>query len=568
VSQEEGGRAFAAEQVLVEFDAEMVADDGVILRANVFKPTRNGPWPALLMRTPYGKDDLSAVAWTGLDPVQAARSGLMVVVQDTRGRFQSDGVWDPYIREGADGAQAVAWVAERSDSNGRVAMYGGSYHGNTQWLAAAENPPGLVAISPFMTWCHPLDGLAQRGGANELALSLQWGLATEIVQELNRAKGFVGPRAVALIEQLDGLSRGLARRLPNPIVAALEEFELPDIGERRGTPRVLGEFLSAVDHQAVEVPVLTTGGWYDLFLGGTLANHMQMVELGRESHLVVGPWSHQRFCDPVGDVELGQVAARDGLGDLEWGNWQRTQMAWLLEKLGPEPHATRPTVRIFTMGENEWQSLDAWPPPDRVDESWFLASDGLLSPDAPTDSGTTTYIYDPADPVPTYGGNGVLIAGYGTGPVDQRKVEERADVLVFTSTPLTRDVEVTGPVEAWLEVESSALSTDWVVRLCDVYPDGSSINLCDGITRVVDQGWESGPVRVDLWATSNVFKRGHRIRVQVTSSCFPRWDRNLNTGNQAAASLVTARQVVHHSNARPSRIVLPTRTRNGAKWRP
>lgn len=245
------------------------------------------------------------------------------------------------------------------------------------------------------------------------------------------------------------------------------------------------------------------------------------------------------------------------------GDLNDEQLAWFRRYLdhgsaSGDPDVTQPPVRIFVMGRNEWRDESAWPLTRARSEQWFLGAGGALRPDGPiADDGETDFIYDPGDPVPTLGGQTVLPPAFPPGPWDQARIEAREDVCVFTSEPLQKDLEVTGRVRVVLHAESSAPSTDWVARLCDVHPDGRSFNLCDGILRLEKDADHLQEIAIDLWSTSNVFLAGHRLRVQVTSSCFPRWDRNLNTGNQRERRFDAARQRVHHDTRHPSWIELP-----------
>jgi putative CocE/NonD family hydrolase len=242
------------------------------------------------------------------------------------------------------------------------------------------------------------------------------------------------------------------------------------------------------------------------------------------------------------------------------GDLNDIELAWFRKYLTDEeqPETEAAPVRIFVMGTNQWRDESEWPLSRAVPTRMFLHSGEALGTSAPAGGdGPSTFTYDPASPVPTVGGATALLSAFPNGPWDQSKLEARSDVLVFTSDPLDEDLEVTGPVRAVLHAESSAPSTDWVVRLCDVHPDGRSFNICDGILRVDANADQRAPHEIDLWATSNVFMRGHRLRVHVTSSSFPRWDRNLNTGQQHIARLETARQSVYHDAARASYVELP-----------
>jgi putative CocE/NonD family hydrolase len=551
-------------RVEVEFDVSARMRDGVTLRANIYRPRGRGPWPLLLMRTPYGKD-LPGTTWCGVDPVQAAGRGFIVVIQDTRGRFASDGVWDPFRFERLDGYDTVEWAARLPAANGRVAMYGGSYCGNTQWLTAIERAPSLAAISPLMTWSDPLDGLLARGGAVELGLAVPWSLENGLdhVKRLYARDTDMQPRVDGLIEEWDGLGDDGYWELPVHGLAVLRRHGVPDLGTIRALddPAVIDWSRVAGAHQRVVVPTLHIGGWYDVFAQGTLDNHVAMAALGREARLIVGPWTHDTFRDPIGEKLFGMRASRDGLPIHPHGDVIDLQLAWLRRHLVPDTDVELPDaqVRIFVMGRNEWRDESSWPLQRAVSRRWFLRSGGSLTTARPDpDEPTTRFAYDPADPAPTIGGHTVMWPGYPAGPRDQAALEARDDVCVFTSEPLQRDMEVTGRVRVVLCAESSAPSTDWVARLCDVHPDGRSYNLCDGIVRIAQGSNMRRSIEVDLWSTSNVFLAGHRLRVHVTSSSFPRWDRNLNTGRQGEARHEVARQRVHHCRDDPSYIELPT----------
>lgn len=550
-------------RVEIEFDVLATMRDGVRLRADVYRPVGTGPWPVLLMRTPYGKDVVAETLCNGLDPAAAARLGFLVVVQDTRGRFASEGDWAPLRHERHDGFDTVEWAARLPGSDGRVGLYGASYCGHTQWMAAIERPPSLAAISPLFTWSEPTDGLLSRGGATELGLAVVWSLQTGLdwVGRRGGGEGAVEARIAALVDEWDALGRVGLWRLPAGDVDAVRRHGVPGLDSfAASTDPAVAARSRVAGHQArVTVPSLHTGGWYDVFLQGTLDNYEAMAARGGEARLVVGPWSHEAFQDPIGERLFGLRAARDGLPVRRpSGDWKSLQLEWFRHHLrGERPPLPERPVRIFVMGREEWREEAAWPLARARRERWFLHADGSLAPTSPgADAGVSEFLYDPGDPVPTVGGQTLLGPGHGSGPVDQAPVESRADVLVFTSAPLPADLEVTGRVRATLHVGSSAPSTDWVVRLCDVDAAGRSTNVCDGILRV-DDAASVDRVEVDLWSTSIVFLRAHRIRVQVTSSCFPRWDRNLNTGRQREPHWALARQRLHHDASRPSFVELP-----------
>ena len=548
-----------AKGVAVEFDVPAQMRDGVTLRANVYRPDGEGPWPTLLNRTPYDKD--GAEEW--IDPVQAARRGFMVVVQDTRGRSTSEGEWMPLTYEREDGYDTVEWAAKLPGSNGRVGMYGASYFGNTQWMAAIEQPPSLAAIVPAMTWSDPLEGLFGRGGAVELGVTPHWSLLMGAAHLLRLPLSEErGERLQSLIDDIDNMASDGYWGLPVHDLAVLQRHDAPELGTLRtlGDPTVAARSTVAGHYERVGVPTFHIGGWYDIFTQGVLDGYAAMSALGRSARLIVGPWTHfSPFSDPIGELCFGvrcdRFAPVYGEGDL-----RDAQLSWLREQLlpGAEAEAEQAPVRIFVMGRNVWRDEASWPLARARTERWFLGAGGDLSQQSPdADAAPSEFTYDPADPVPTVGGNTVLVAAYPAGPRDQRQIEARADVCVFTSEPLQADLEVTGPVRVVLHAQSSAPSTDWIARLCDVHPDGRSINICDGIVRVAEDADSRREIAIDLWSTSNVFFAGHRLRVHVTSSSFPRWDRNLNTGNQREARLQVARQRVCHDAQRASWIELP-----------
>jgi putative CocE/NonD family hydrolase len=555
---------FSSSEVRVRFDVPAQMRDGVTLRANVYTPEGDGPWPVLLTRTPYGKDDQFEVL-TWLNPVRAAQQGFIVVIQDTRGRFRSDGEWVPFKHERADGYDSVEWAARLPGSNGRVGMYSASYLGSTQWMAAIEQPPSLAAIAPAETWSEPLDGLFARGGALELGLAIPWDLQTGAahVAKLRLSDEERARRLEAVVDDLDGLATDGYWSLPATDPATLRRHGFPDLGtiamqddaEIADWCRVRGR------HERVTVPTLHVAGWYDIFLQGGLDSYMAMAELGRPARLVVGPWSHDvPLASRVGERSFGLRAGVGAPGHPE-GDVVDLQVAWLRRHLtddAPRPAADEAPVRLFTMGRDAWRDEREWPLARARDERWFLHADGALSPAAPAaGAAPSAFAYDPADPAPTVGGQTVMGPAYPSGPYDQARVEAREDVLVFTSEPLTAELEVTGRVRVVLHAASSAPSTDWVARLCDVTPDGRSFNLCDGIVRVVRDADRPQRIEIDLWSTSNAFQPGHRVRVHVTSSSFPRWDRNLNTGDQRGTRFEVARQRIHHDADRPSWIELP-----------
>jgi putative CocE/NonD family hydrolase len=576
-----------ASAVQVEFDVPAVMRDGVTLRANVYRPAGNGPWPVLLTRLPYGKD--LPLGSSVLDPVQGARRGYIVVVQDTRGRFRSEGEWYPLLYEDVDGYDTVEWAAALPGSNGRVGMYGASYFGFTQLAAARERPPHLAALFPFITWADIQDGNTMRGGAVELGLQANWHLLQTLDTVFRRHAGNPDPRALGaalgqLIGELDGLPQGGYGELPlrnfGPLRRVGSHVPFTDNLARRGDADFTARGGITHAYDRLDVPAYHAGGWYDIFLGGTLQNYSALVARGAAPQkLIIGPWSHSAQGELVGDQDYGfrsSAALIDGQIDL-----MSLQILWFDRWLRDVPNGIEatPPIKLFVMSENVWRHEQEWPLRRAVPTAFYLHSggssntvwgDGRLSTRAPEDEPADRYIYDPHDPMPTLGGALLLHASYRAGPRDQRPIEQRRDMLVYTTLPLETDVEITGPITVMLWAASSAPDTDFVARLVDVHPDGRAINLTDGIIRARARAGSNAPetlitpgavyeYQIDLWATSNLFRAGHCIRLDVTSSSFPRWDRNPNTGAPLGedAALAPATQTILHDAAHPSHVLLP-----------
>jgi putative CocE/NonD family hydrolase len=560
------------QRVVIDLEVPVPMRDGIQLRANVYRPPE-GRWPVLLTRLPYGKD--LAVGMAALDPVQAARRGYVMIVQDTRGRLASEGEFRPFETEAEDGVDTIDWAAGLPYSDGQVGMYGLSYFGFTQWSAALQQPPALKAIVPFVTWCEPLNGLAFRGGAFELGTTAHWSLQMGFDMLARQHRGDLqrmGAAFASLAREIDELGPSGYASLPlaefgplrrQPMVPVLfDRVEHPMDPDALETIRIAGK------HDRVQVPSFNIGGWFDIFLSDTIANFVCMRQQGRPSKLLIGPWSHTNYRSPVGELDFG-FASQASFINLQT-DINRLQLRWFDHWLkGVDTGMlAEPPIRLFVMGANVWRDEHEWPLARAAATPFYLRSNGGLSQEPPDAEQPDSYTYDPANPVPTYGGAVLMAPEFPIGPVDQRRIEARPDVLTYTTPPLEHDTEVTGPVTVELWACSSAPDTDFVARLVDVYPDGRAFNLTDGIIRA---RYRNGPMEsllepgqpyafnIDLWATSNVFKAGHRIRLQVTSSNFPRWDRNPNTGHPFGqdAELRTARQTILHDRQHPSHVLLP-----------
>jgi putative CocE/NonD family hydrolase len=558
--------------IQVDFDVPVPLRDGIQLRANVFRPGDDGRYPVLLTRLPYGKD--LPLGGSILDPVQAARRGYVVIVQDTRGRFASEGEFHPFVTEADDGVDSIAWAAELPYSNGEVGMYGASYFGFTQWSAAVKRPPALKAMVPFVTWGDPFNGLAFRGGALELGTTAHWGLLMgfgRLIRQHSEDRQALGAAFVSLCREVDQLGASGYASLP---LAEFGPFRrnpvFPSFFDRVNQPMdsvALEPLTIRGKYDQVDVPTFNIGGWFDIFLSDTLTNFSEMRRLGRPSKLLIGPWTHTGSRNPVGELDFG-FASQSSFINLQ-SDLDGLQLRWFdhwLKGIDTGMLSEAP-VRIFVMGANVWRDEQAWPLERAVNTPFYLRADGGLSTEPPDAEPPDRFTYDPRNPVPTHGGALLMAPQFHSGPVDQRRVEARPDVLTFSTPPLERDTEVTGPIKVQLWACSSAPDTDFVARLVDVYPDGRAYNLNDGIVRaryrqgITESLIEPGRAylfAIDLWATANVFKAGHRIRLQVTSSNFPRWDRNPNTGHPFGqdVELCVAQQTILHDRDHPSHVLL------------
>jgi len=565
--------------------------DGVMLYADLYLPASAGVFPVILQRTPYGKDGLAAFA------LRAASFGYAVLLQDTRGRWQSEGDFTTFTTEQPDGFDTCAWIVAQPWSNGRIGMIGGSYVGATQWQAALSRAPGLQTIVPFVTAADYHEGWCYQGGALELAFVTMWalGLGLNTADRRLASDPSFKPKRDEWIRRLNATGQEFAR-LPLAGDALTAEIA-PYVEEWLAHPAddaYWDQIKVAGRYEQLDLPTLNVGGWFDIFLGGTIANYIGMsqhakTEAARNAtRLVIGPWSHTSAGTgtTIGTYHPGFDGTLPAVDlDGQYLRWYDRHLRDIDNGLDDEP-----PVSIFVMGANVWRSEREWPLARTRYVDYFLTSggrantlrgDGALSVDQ---HGTELqrpdeFLYDPTDPVPTKGG--ALCCDYYWNPggqFDQTEIEQRSDVLCYTSAPLAEPLEVTGPIKVVLYAASSALDTDFTAKLVDVCPCGCAKNLTDGIIRAryrrstrVESLLTPGSVEeyeIDLWATSSVFLAGHSIRVEISSSNFPRFDRNPNTGGviatTTAAELVTARQTIHHDAAHPSRIILPIIDASGA----
>jgi hypothetical protein len=552
--------------VIAQTGVRVKMRDGVTLAADIYRPNVDGKFPVLMTRTPYNRKDAATGNFL-------ASHGYVVIQQDTRGRFESGGEFYPFRHEMNDGYDTVEWAAGLPYSDGRVGLYGGSYVGATQMLAAASNPPHLTAIFPYVTAAEYYEGWTYEGGALMQWFASSWtsGLALDTLQR----------KTSALTN-----SKEWVEKLP---VDAYSLLKLPSVADVAPYYRdwieheTNDEFWRAVkisDHYGrMNIKALHAGGWHDIFSGGSIRNFIDMrkeaptAEARSGQRLLMGAWAHAATSPEgkIGDVIFGNQAVLD---------MNRTILDWYdyVMKGRQNQFASGEPVRIFVMGDNVWRDEKEFPLARTQHTKYYLHSgkgansaggDGSISTMAPAAEKPDAFEYDPSNPVPTIGGRLCCGAALPPGPFDQRPNEGRADVLVYSTPPLDRDVEVTGFITAELYASTTAPDTDFTAMIVDVDPSGYARYLADGIVRARyrnstarSEPIEAGKIykyTIDLWATSNVFKAGHRIRVYISSSNFPRFNRNLNTGEKTAGAtrMQRARQTIYHDAERPSAIILP-----------
>ena len=569
----------------VETNVAATMRDGTTLYADVYRPDGPGPFPTILQRTPY--DKTAALASQMLDPMKAAKAGFALVIQDTRGRFTSGGEFNCFIDDINDGYDTVEWAAAQPWSSGRVGMIGASYVGATQWLCAITRPPHLVAIAPNVTASNYHDGWTYQGGAFELGFNASWTLLQLTLANFKTHSGVRSipqARQAELVKSVDSMTDAFLhlplKDLPH-LNGGLADYYF-DWLAHPSFDDYWKKLCIEDQHSNITTPALNIGGWYDIFLGGTIRNYLGMrqnaatEEARNGQKLIIGPWQHSsRGTSMAGSHYFGVAADALALGldeiHLRWFNqWLKGEDTGMLDE---------PPVRIFVMGDDVWRDENKWPLARAQTTSYYLHSggnantlhgDGSLSPEAPSDEAPDVFLYNPANPVPTRGGQLCCNPYFASsGAFDQNEIEARSDVLVYSTPTLERDVEVTGPITVTLWAATSATDTDFTAKLVDVCEDGCARNLTDGIIRARYRESMSEPslvepgraycYTIDLWATSNVFKAGHKIRLEVSSSNFPRFDRNTNTGGVIAADteLKPAVQTILHDAAHPSHVSLP-----------
>jgi len=553
--------------IVAEGDVEMRMRDGVILRANVFRPEAEGRFPGLLIRTPYGK------AQGGFE--RYVRGGYVVIAQDSRGRYASDGEYVPFTVENTgdaeDGHDSVEWLAAQPYCNGRVGTMGGSYNAWMQWELARLRPPHLIAMVAY-TIPLELTEVDWPGGFKP-GRRVKWWMTT-MAPDLRRRQGLSEPHTPAEarriweeVEQGRWLGHMPWLDLPRYLPKGLAEYAQDWLEHPNRRPWRFGQV-----HAEVEVPNLDFSGWYD-HCNGTLGHLGLMQQNARteparaQTKLIIGPWNHPGLGRrKMGEIDFGPQAELD-LTDMII-RWFDHWLKGLDNGVDREP-----AVRYFVMGAGRWRSASTWPPEELEEAIYYLSSDGeagradgagLLRLEAPGEEPCDAYTYDPHDPVPT-----LWTPELFTVPADRRVLEYRQDILYYRTPPLTEEVEVVGYPEVVLFASSSALDTDFFARLVDEDPEGTALEVCYGMVRArhrhsLDREellvpGEVTEFRIELGATACRFLKGHRIRLEITSSDFPNHDRNHNTGGNdlADVELAAAEQKVFHSGEFPSRLILP-----------
>lgn len=559
--------------------------DGVLLATDLYRNRDGAAAPVLVMRSPYDKE--RAVSPDVLRMVQA---GYHVVIQDTRGRFASQGDFQPNFQEVNDGADCYAWVAQQPWCDGRMGTLGTSYLGQVQWLAAPAMPE---AVKSMVVSIAPVDhyaDVAYRGGVLNLGSMLFWCSMMALGEQGRRmAAGRATPADLQTQATALGTLAKLYHELPLADMAHLQDI-FPYFFHWLSHP-AYDDFWQQIDARAfaqIDKPLLHIGGWYDIFLNGTLQGFIGMrrgaksIAAQQQQKLVIGPWSHgTNWTSSYHELEHGLHASGEaaGLAVLQL-RWLDRWVKGIENGIEQEP-----PVRIFVMGINQWRDEADWPLPDTRYTPYYLHSnghantlhgDGALSPERPTHEPADSFVYNPHDPVPSLGGANLTPFASSIGPRDQASVELRDDVLVFSTPVLADNLEVTGPITAHFYVSSSAPDTDITCKLVDVHPDGRAMLVTDGILRLryrysvtqptLLQPEEIVPITIDLWSTANVFLAGHRLRIEVSSSCFPKFARNSNTGGDIATERSDQYQVavnrIYHDAAHPSHLLLPIIERN------
>jgi len=556
------------------YDLKVSMRDGVRLSADVYLPRDGRRFPTILLRTPYESTRDAHIDWA----VWWARRGYACVIEDNRGKFESEGEFYAYRDDGPDGHDTLEWIAHQPWCDGKIGTSGRSYGGLFQWQLAPYRSPYLTAMAPQVIMGDYFRDYHRVGGAVQWALTLMAAItfSTNVAYVQKGCTHLFGNqrfyRHLPLIDaDVEAIGRPIAY-----FRDWMEHATYDDYWRALNTETKLDQ---------IDAPIYQQGGWYDPYTAAMFRMWNGMHERGyserarKNQKIYIVPWTHHiPESSRLGDLDFGPSAYVDlNAEDLGWFDY------WL--KGYDNGIMDEPPIRIFVMGANVWRHEHAWPLARTIFTPYYLhsngkanslAGDGTLTPEPPGGEPADRYDYNPDNPVPTLGGNNSTWTQMKfaadqilPGPLDQRPIERRDDVLVYTSPALECDLEVTGPLEVVLYAASSARDTDFTAKLVDVHPTGAAMHIAEGIIRARHRGGferaellEPGEVaeyHIELASTSNVFRKGHRLRLEISSSNFPRFDRNLNTGAEIATGTrwLIAHQTILHSSANPSHILLP-----------
>ncbi|MBZ0284264.1 MAG: CocE/NonD family hydrolase [Anaerolineae bacterium] len=526
-------------RIQVERGLKIPMADGIHLYTDHYHPITDGKCPTILIRTPYGRNTYTGLfGWlTEFCARRFAEQGYEVLVQDTRGRFDSEGEFVPFFPEREDAQATFNWLGKQVWFDGQVGMWGSSYLGIVQWMAADH--PFVKALVPGITASN-LNDIIFPDGAMDISLGLRWISLLRIQQEQRRSLLQAGIflaverdvrtafQHLPIIESYRALRGGPVDYYHRMMDDALHA---PDFADR----------LHCVDHGQVKASVHLIGGWYDFFLRGLLDDFTALKAAGQMPYLTIGPWIH------FSHLFLMPTMIQPGV------EWFDAQLKGKHERLRAAP------VRLYVMGANEWRDYPDFPPPSQP-QIYYPGGENSLQAQ-PENAPPDHYCYDPAHPTPIVGGSQFSL---GAGARNNRRLERRSDVLSFTSLCLEQPLEIIGSVSLELYIQSSSEYTDFYARLCDVDPKGRSTNICDGLLRIEPGKGETQPdgslrITINLWATAYRFLAGHRIRLLVSSSAHPRWGRHTNTAHPLTDSIVRqAEQTIYHDLDHPSALILPT----------
>lgn len=548
--------------MMVEKDVACKLSDGTILRADIYRPDDQLTHPVLMLRLPYDKtvkryyDEYVRVP-------RMVEAGYVVILQDVRGRFASEGEFYPFINEGKDGYEAVEWAARLPYANGKVGLFGTSYHGYTQLAAAAEMPPSLKAIAPVMTMADPWQDLL--GGASLASSSANfqtWTLGSIVHDQLQRRHDPKADRALELIEQLPEL---LQERPANdwwPMKELDPESFYFEVMDGELPAEQIANMSVKEQLKDVTIPALFMGGWYDALLSSTLAAYHAY---NGPRMLWIGPWTHEEMTGHAGEKFFSNAETNIGVDQIQ--DPTEIHIKWFDKWLKDKPMPIEKPVHLYLMGQEKWAAFDVWPPTteqrvlylDSKGHAQTRDGDGRLSTVPANQETLASLRLDPDNPVPTRGG-GALIAGYESGVFAIGDIQDRGDVLVYTATAQEDALSILGTVRASIWVSAATPLTDLAVRLSDVAPNGEVINIIDAFHRQqTNTIGEPACMDLTIGHTAYLLQAGHQLRLDIAASNSPLYDVNLNNGQTTKTAIhgKVAYEHVYHGGSRSSKIILP-----------